>query len=64
MEIGQAGPNGLPALWLAEEEIKPKQEIVQTLLQPMVEEIVVPLIWIALPRHAIHSYVQLVSNIL
>jgi hypothetical protein len=64
METGQAGPNGPHVVWLVEEEIKPKPEIVQTLLQLMVEEIVVPLIWIAQPRHAIHSYVQLVSTIL
>ncbi len=64
MEIGQAGPNGHPAAWLVEEETKPKPEIVQTLLQPMVGEIVVPLIWIVQPRLVIHSYVQLVSIIL
>ncbi len=64
METGQAGPNGPPALWLAEEEIKLKQEIVQTLLQPMVGEIVVPLIRIVQLRLAIHSYVQLVCTIL
>ncbi len=64
METGQAGPNGPPALWLVEEEIKPKPEIVQTLLQLMVGEIVVPLIWIVQLRHSIHIYVQLVSTIL
>ncbi len=64
METGQVGPNGPHVVWLAEEEIKPKPEIVQTLLQLMVGEIVVPLIWIAQPRLVIHSYVQLVSMIL